>query len=39
MPCKIGDTVYEIIRYRNFGIVEIVERTVLSVEIFKMMDI
>lgn len=35
VPCKIGDTVYEIIRYRNFGIVEIVERTVLSVEIFQ----
>ena len=35
LPCKIGDTLYEIIRYRNSGIAEIVERTVLSVEKFQ----
>lgn len=35
LPCKIGDTLYEIIRYRNSGTVEIVERTALSVEKFQ----
>lgn len=35
MPCKIGDTLYEIIRHRNSGTVEIAERTVLSVEKFQ----
>ena len=35
LPCKIGDTIYEIIRHRNSGTVEIAERTVLSVENFQ----
>lgn len=35
LPCKIGDTIYEIMRHRNSGTVEIAERTVLSVENFQ----
>lgn len=35
LPCKIGNTIYEIIRHRNSGTVEIAERTVLSVENFQ----
>ena len=35
LPCKIGDTIYEIMRHRNSGTVEIAERTVLSVEKFQ----
>ena len=35
LPCKIGDTLYETIKHRNSGMVEIVERTVLSVEKFR----
>ena len=35
LPCKIGDTIYEIMRHRNSGTVEIAKRTVLSVENFQ----
>lgn len=33
-PCKVGDKLYEVERYRNSGKVEIVERIVQSIEFF-----
>lgn len=34
LPCKVGDKLYEAIRHRNSGEMEVVERIVQSIEFF-----
>lgn len=35
LPCKAGDKLYDVVEYRNSGEMEIVERTVQSIEFFE----